>query len=404
MAAFEFKKAVKFDAKGRIALIGPAGSGKSMTALRAARLLAGPDGRVAAIDSEHGSLSKYAVSPGEQPDNLFTFDFDVNEFDTFSLNNWMAAHDAAEAAGYSVFITDSLSHFWMGPGGALEFVDAALNSAKRRSSSGRADDMVGWKEFRPHERAMVDRMIASKMHIICTMRTKTEYQMVEKNGRSVRQKVGLAPVQREGLDYEFDLVCTLDDENSLFTDKTRCPYYGGKVIQKPAGKDFEPFRDWLKGVSREQQPKAQAQQPKPAASAPAAAPPAAAPPPAATPAVQAESGRRQATPAQRPTTSAAQKGELPHAADPLVEQIVAAKKANGDAGKAAEMQKVFDEFAISFTRKHGGDGNAALVEYEAILHAHGVKDPAECKNVGELRTLIRAFHDAATIPLEARAA
>ena len=55
-----FKKAVKYDAKGRIALIGPAGAGKSMTMLKFARSLAGPAGTIAALDTEHGSLSKYA--------------------------------------------------------------------------------------------------------------------------------------------------------------------------------------------------------------------------------------------------------------------------------------------------------------------------------------------------------
>src|SRR4051812_13876400 len=68
-----FRKAVKYAAKGRIALIGPAGSGKSYTSLLLARALAGPNGRIAAVDTEHGSLSKYAD----------VFDFDVIELDSF---------------------------------------------------------------------------------------------------------------------------------------------------------------------------------------------------------------------------------------------------------------------------------------------------------------------------------
>src|ERR1700683_2729581 len=69
-----FTKAVKYADKGRVALIGPPGSGKSYTMLLLARALAGPSGRIAAIDTEHGSLSKYAD----------IFDFDVIELDTFS--------------------------------------------------------------------------------------------------------------------------------------------------------------------------------------------------------------------------------------------------------------------------------------------------------------------------------
>src|ERR1019366_2417372 len=122
-----FAKAVKYNAKGRVALIGPAGGGKSLTALILARALAGPTGKIAAIDTEHGSLSKYADA----------YDFDVLELDSFTPEAFIDSLHAAENAGYAVFLCDSLSHFWVGAGGALEFVDMA---AKRNK-----DQMAGWK-------------------------------------------------------------------------------------------------------------------------------------------------------------------------------------------------------------------------------------------------------------------
>lgn len=232
-----FKKAVKYDAKGRIALIGPAGAGKSMTMLKFSRALAGPAGRIAALDTEHGSLSKYADQ----------FDFDVIEPETFSPESFTDALSAAEQGGYAVFCCDSLSHFWMGKGGALEFVDMA---AKRHK-----DQMGGWKDFRPHERAMVDRMLASPCHIIVTMRTKTDYQEVTgSDGKKKRVKIGLAPVQREGFEYEFDLVGYMDDENTLIVDKTRCPQYSQQAYTKPGEKEFKPFVEWLAGAAREPPP------------------------------------------------------------------------------------------------------------------------------------------------------
>lgn len=51
---------VKYVAQGRIALIGPAGSGKAYMSVLLARALAGPNGKFAAVDTERGSLSKYA--------------------------------------------------------------------------------------------------------------------------------------------------------------------------------------------------------------------------------------------------------------------------------------------------------------------------------------------------------
>src|SRR5260370_12992447 len=69
-----FTKAVKYNAKGRVALIGPAGGGKSFTALVLARALAGPNGKIPAIDTHHGSVSQHADP----------FDFDVLAVDDFS--------------------------------------------------------------------------------------------------------------------------------------------------------------------------------------------------------------------------------------------------------------------------------------------------------------------------------
>jgi hypothetical protein len=123
-----FAKAEKFDAKGRVGLIGPAGGGKSFTALVLARALAGPHGKIAAIDIEHGSLSKYAD----------LFDFDVLELDSFGPQSFIEALHAAEANGYSVFLCDSLSHFWTGKDGAWDFVDMAQKRTRMRWADGRS--------------------------------------------------------------------------------------------------------------------------------------------------------------------------------------------------------------------------------------------------------------------------
>ena len=265
--AIQFRKAQKYGAKGRVALIGPAGSGKSFSALRMARTLAGPTGKIAAIDTEHGSLSKYAHTPKCPADckDPSHFDFDVLELDSYSPDNFGAALQAAIEGGYDAFLTDSLSHFWMGKDGALEFVDMA---AKKSSSR---DGMSGWKEFRPHERGMVDAMIAAPLHVVVTMRTKTEYQDVkdERTGKVKRIKVGLAPVQREGLEYEFDLVGLMTDENDFIVDKSRCFAMSGKVYTKPGEKEFAIFRDWLSGDVAPEKPKAQQQQTPPPQQPPA---------------------------------------------------------------------------------------------------------------------------------------
>lgn len=242
-----FQRAVKREARGRVALVGPAGAGKSFTMLKLARALAGPKGRIAAIDTEHGSLSKYAHTEfcggaGVCREESH-FEFDCDELASYGTDAFLKSLEEAERAGYAVFCCDSLSHFWMGKDGALEYVDGR---AKRNNNS---DSFSGWKDFRPKERAMVDAMLASPLHVIVTMRTKNEYVTAENaKGKKVRQKIGLAPVQRDGIEYEFDLVGVLDDDNTLIVDKTRCFFYAGKALAKPGAKEFQPFIEWLTGA------------------------------------------------------------------------------------------------------------------------------------------------------------
>ncbi|HLH04973.1 MAG TPA: ATP-binding protein [Bryobacteraceae bacterium] len=337
----QFKRAVKYGAKGRLALIGPSGSGKSMSALKAARRLAGPNGRVACIDTEHGSLSKYAD----------LFEFDVIELNNYSPENFFAAFDAAEQAGYDVIVIDSMSHFWMGAGGALEYVDMA------RKRSGSRDDMAGWKDFRPVERQMLERMIGSPMHVIVTMRTKTAYeeQINERTGKKQRVKIGLAPVQREGLEYEFDFVGLMNEDNELITDKTRCPAYAGKVIAKPSEKDFDAFAEWLKGEERAQ--------------APAAAP--------------IEHPQPSAKPAPASAPAAAANSEVPELVQDLWKQM----------SDKPGFARVFGGFLQTFQRLLGEEaGNEA---FNQVLGLHGVDSWQHFKGMQAARRCVLALYNKA---------
>jgi AAA domain-containing protein len=225
--AFTFNRATKKQAKARIALAGPSGSGKTYTSLLTAHVLAE---RVAVIDTEHRSASKYADE----------FTFDVLEVDRYDPALLVHALAAAGSAGYDAVVVDSLSHFWMGSDGMLEQVDRA---AKR---SGGGNSFAGWKEMRPVERRMVEAMLAYPGHVIVTMRTKTEY-VVEENerGKKVPRKIGTKPEQRDGIEYEFDIVGDLDLENELIIAKTRCRALAGAVIRKPDQEFGRTIAKWL---------------------------------------------------------------------------------------------------------------------------------------------------------------
>lgn len=225
----QFKKATKAQAKLRLGLVGPSGSGKTYTALQLATHLV-PGGRVAVIDTERGSASKYAD----------LFEFDVIEPDTFSPKVYVEAIQAAERAGYDVLVIDSLSHAWMGKDGALELVDAA---AKRSRS---ANSFAAWRDVTPLHNEMIDAILGARLHVIATLRAKTEYVIEEDaRGKKVPRKVGMQPVQRDGLEYEFDVVGDMDHDNNFIVGKTRCTALAGAAIHKPGADLAATLRAWL---------------------------------------------------------------------------------------------------------------------------------------------------------------
>ena len=213
-----FKKATKTQSRLRLALCGPAGAGKTYTALTVGSEL----GKVAVLDTERGSASKYADR----------FAFDVVELEDYHPKNYVEVIKEAEKAGYQVLIVDSLSHAWSGKGGALDLKDKAT----ARSRSG--NSYTAWREITPLHNELVDAILGADLHVIVTMRSKTEY-ILEDNGKGGKtpRKVGMAPVQRDGMEYEFDVVGDMDWSHNLIVSKTRCADLSGAVIKEP-GKEF----------------------------------------------------------------------------------------------------------------------------------------------------------------------
>jgi len=249
-----FQKAVKSESKLRMAISGPSGSGKTYTSLAIGTGLAN-GGSIAVVDTEHGSASKYA--------DIFTFDV-ANMHAPFHPDKFIAALHDAEQAGYAVIILDSISHAWSGTGGVLDIVDEAA----KRSKSG--NTYMAWKEGTPVQNQLVDAIVQSGIHVIATMRSKTEYVLVDTgNGKQAPRKMGMAPVQRDQFEYEFDVVLDMDVDNNAIVTKTRCPALTGKVFPKPGADVADILRSWLAGAPA---PKP-AQRPQPAQTSQPTAPP-----------------------------------------------------------------------------------------------------------------------------------
>jgi len=185
-----FVKAVRKQARLRLALTGPSGSGKTYGALMIAK---GIGGRIAVIDTEKGSASLYSH---------------LTEFDVLELEP---------------LIIDSTTPEWSGVGGCLELVDEIARARYKGNS------WSAWNDVTPRHRAFLDAILRSPLHVIATMRSKTETAQTEENGRKRVVKLGMKSEQRDGIEYEFTTVLDIvhdghyaiasKDRTGLFTDQ-----------------------------------------------------------------------------------------------------------------------------------------------------------------------------------------
>jgi hypothetical protein len=215
MGAFEIHRATKRRAKLRLGMSGPAGSGKTYSALLIA---SGLGGRIGLIDTEHGSGDLYA--------DLLPDGYDVLPLaPPFTPARYIEAIRTLEEAGMSTIIVDSLTHAWSGEGGSL---DRQGKIADRSGNSWQA-----WRQVTPEHNALVEALLQSPCHIIATMRAKTEYvqERDERTGKQVVRKIGLAPIMRDGIEYEFTTFLELDVQHMAYVGKDRTRLFDGTIFK-----------------------------------------------------------------------------------------------------------------------------------------------------------------------------
>ena len=218
MGSFDIHRATKRRAKLRLGMSGPSGSGKTYSALLIASGLGNPAGRIGLIDTEHGSGDLYA--------DLLPGGYDVLSLTPpFSPARYIEAIHALEDTGVSTIIIDSLSHAWTGEGGALD------RQGKLSDKSG--NSWSAWRQVTPEHNALVEAMLQSRCHIIATMRAKTEYvqEKDERTGKQVVRKIGLAPIMRDGIEYEFTTFLELDAQHMAYVGKDRTRLLDGEIFR-----------------------------------------------------------------------------------------------------------------------------------------------------------------------------
>lgn len=234
----QFTKAERKKARLRLALTGPSGSGKTYGALLIAK---GIGGKIAVIDTEKGSASLYT--------HLVEFDT-LDLAPPYSPERFIEAVKTAEKAGYDVLIIDSITHEWSGAGGCLEINDELAKSKFKGNT------WSAWNAVTPRHRAFLDTLLHSSLHIIATMRSKTETAQTEENGKKKVVKLGMKAEQRDGAEYEFTTVLDLvHDGHYAVASKDRTGLFMDANPQPLSVATGHTLKTWLEtGVEVAQEP------------------------------------------------------------------------------------------------------------------------------------------------------
>jgi energy-coupling factor transporter ATP-binding protein EcfA2 len=209
------------NAKIKMAIQGPSGSGKTYSSLLLAYGITKDWSKIAVVDTEnhsadlYSSLGPYYVLCLSSP---------------FTPEKYIEALQLCERSGIEVLILDSITHSWE------YLLDYHSNLP--------GNSFTAWAKVTPRHNAFVQAILQSPMHIICTIRTKQDYVLVEKNGKQVPEKVGLKSIQRDGLDFEFTLVFDLDIKNNASTSKDRTGLFFGKPEHKITTLTGEMISQW----------------------------------------------------------------------------------------------------------------------------------------------------------------
>lgn len=204
----EIRKAKRSARFLKIGIGGITGSGKTFGALRMARGMTSDWSKICLIDTENKSGDLYA---------------DLGEYSVLTMEETTSPEDYIKAIdivigsnAFDVAIIDSLSHEWFGTGGALEMADKISSTSKSGSS------FNAWGKVTPVHNAFVNCWLKAPIHIIGTMRQKDEY-VIEQNekGKAAPRKIGTKNIQREGVDYEFDLLATIHSNHFCTVEKDR---------------------------------------------------------------------------------------------------------------------------------------------------------------------------------------
>ncbi len=181
MSDFQIHPATRQGIKPLIGVYGRSGSGKTLSALKLARGLVGPTGRIILCDSESGRGSLFCdIVPG----GYRVIDIEP----PFSPERYEAAIVTAEGEADCV-VVDSLTHEHCGEGGVLDMQEAELNRMAGNDWKKRDQwKMASWIKPKLAHKKFIQRLLRLKCGLICCLRGEQKTHMVKDGAVQFRPK------------------------------------------------------------------------------------------------------------------------------------------------------------------------------------------------------------------------
>lgn len=225
-----FKKAKRKGIPLKIGVSGPSGSGKTYSALLLAKGLVGSLEKVALVDTENKSSELYS-------DIVQDEEFSMVDFQPpFHPDRYVKLIKMAVDEGFECLIIDSTTHEWDGPGGVLEI-----------HSNMPGNSFTNWKKVNPIHDTFVTAILQSPIHIICTMRRKQDYAMVQEGGKTRIEKMGMKEIQRDGFEYELTVNFNIEMNHMAVVSKDRTNLFSDTVPFYVNEETGQAIREWNNG-------------------------------------------------------------------------------------------------------------------------------------------------------------
>lgn len=227
MESLQVTDGVREKQKALIGLAGPSGSGKSLSSLLLAYGLmkeAYPDlpeeeiwKKIGVADTEHKRMLTYI---GQQHNGITVGSFKHINFEPpFNTDRYNMAIKLLKQQGCEVVIIDSLSHQWQGEGGVVE-----------THGQMQGNSFQNWGKLAPESSKLTKGLTTQDVHVITTLRVKSDYVIELIEGKNVPKKVGMKPVQKDDMEYEFDTVFSIGMDHMARVSKDITNLFEGEFL------------------------------------------------------------------------------------------------------------------------------------------------------------------------------